>query len=53
MNISSSLSVLPVKQYTKLQEQLLGKILQSVAIAPVESAKTLPKVVGNNLDIKV
>jgi len=55
MNVTSPLlSITPVQKYTKLQEQLLSKILQSVAVATPNMAQTSAQFtgVGTNIDLK-
>jgi len=56
MNVSSpSLMIAPVQKYTKLQEQLLSKILQSVAVATtpsVSQSSTQITGIGTNIDLR-
>jgi len=55
MNVSSSLlTMAPVQKHTKLQEQLLSKILESVAVATPNMAQSSAQLtgVGTNIDLK-
>jgi len=55
MNVSSpSLAIAPVQKYTKLQEQLLSKILQSVAVATPNMAQSSTQLtgIGANIDLR-
>jgi len=55
MNVSSPLlAMMPVQKQTKLQEQLLSKILESVAVSAPSMAQSSSQVtgIGTNIDLR-
>ena len=54
MNVTSSALLAPVQKHTKLQEQLLSKILASVTVSVPNTASSPAKLtgIGTNIDLK-